>query len=279
MPSIRSIASSSFLRPIRVTIYKLLRSVIPSQYKPGTRLEYLVRKKTGHRIHSGRFAGVKYAAKSVGSAYLPKLLGTYELELHPVIEAIQKDSFELLVNIGAGEGYYAIGLAKTMPRLKIAAFERDVRGQEELASMAVLNDIKNGRLTISGNCTATDLLACLGAPSKALVICDIEGGERELLDTFECPKLKNIHILVELHEFATKGVSETLRTRFQATHAIEQIWERERTPADFPLSSPYIFCLPNYCLVDALSEWRPERMSWFWMVPFVSPPQQTAAST
>jgi hypothetical protein len=60
---------------------------------------------------------------------------------------------------------------------------------------------------------------------------------------------------------------ETLRQRFEATHHIEQIWEGSRTLEDFPLKSLHLSILPADVLLAAVREWRPERMSWFWMTP------------
>ena len=91
-----------------------------------------------------------------------------------------------------------------------------------------------------------------------------------MLDPGSVPALRNAHILVELHEFILKGISETICGRFESTHRIEHIWERPRTIADFPLKSAYLALMPNYALLDSMREWRPERMSWFWMTPLNS---------
>lgn len=48
--------------------------------------EWLVQRLTRNEVVAGPFTGMKYPGKSVGSAYCPKLLGTYELELAEVID-------------------------------------------------------------------------------------------------------------------------------------------------------------------------------------------------
>jgi hypothetical protein len=52
-----------------------------------------------------RYAQVRATCSSV----LSKLLGTYESELHPVLHEILIKPYELIVDVGSAEGYYAIG--------------------------------------------------------------------------------------------------------------------------------------------------------------------------
>src|SRR3989344_7241810 len=54
--------------------------------------------KTGGMVASGPFEGMKYVKDSVGSRLLPKLLGTYELELHPTIEKVCRESFDTIID-------------------------------------------------------------------------------------------------------------------------------------------------------------------------------------
>lgn len=79
---------------------------------PITLVHTYLRKVTQKRIFSGPFRGLFYVGESVGSSYFPKILGIYEKELHGILEANKLDSFDKIIVIGAGEGYYAVGLAK-----------------------------------------------------------------------------------------------------------------------------------------------------------------------
>jgi hypothetical protein len=246
-------------------LYALFARVLPDRFQPERRLDTLVRKLTGGVVCQGPFAGMKYVHTSVGSAYLPKLLGTYELELHPVVESIAAGAFEVLVNIGAAEGYYAVGLARRCAGLSVVAFERDPAGQEAIRHLARENGVPG--ISILGNCEPQDLARALQGVRGSLVICDIEGGELQVLDPAACPALADAHILVELHEFAVQGIAGTIRRRFEPTHHIEEIPGRARTLSDFPLKSPWLSILPNYALLDAMREWRPGQTPWFWMTP------------
>jgi len=77
-----------------------------------------LRRLTGLRTVAGPFAGLEYVDEAAGSEYGPKLLGTYELELHHIIERIIDLAYPTIINIGAGEGYYAVSYTHlTLPTI------------------------------------------------------------------------------------------------------------------------------------------------------------------
>src|SRR5215208_3855790 len=71
---------------------------------------------TDLKVLSGIFAGMRYVRDAVGGQLYPKLLGTYELELVPVIQALNRKRVARIVDVGAAEGYYAVGLALCNPQ-------------------------------------------------------------------------------------------------------------------------------------------------------------------
>ena len=99
------------------------------------------------------------------------------------------------------------------------------------------------------------------------MICDVEGDEEALLDLEDVPQLRDATVLVETHEFVRRGITEELRRRFAFSHDIELIWQEPRTPAEFPWRTLGTRLLPVRYLDWAVSEWRPELMSWLWMTP------------
>jgi hypothetical protein len=66
---------------------------------------------------------------------------------------------------------------------------------------------------------------------------------------------------VELHDFVTPGLSAEIRSRFERTHLIEQFWARDRTSKDLPFHLRAF----DWYMSEALREFRPRRMSWFYM--------------
>jgi hypothetical protein len=244
---------------------KALRRVVPTRCRPIGYLDHLARKRTAGLVHAGPFAGMRYVDRSVGSCFIPKLLGTYERELATKIEWICRRQPVLVVDVGAAEGYYAVGLAMRIPRARIIAFELDETGQAALRRMAELNGVAD-RLTVHGRCAPADLAAALGGHPRPVVICDVEGDEA-LLDPERVPALRAAVVLVETHEFVRRGITDELCRRFASSHHVERIWQEPRSRAEFPWRTLGTMALPVSYLDWAVSEWRPERMSWLWMSP------------
>jgi hypothetical protein len=247
-------------------IASFIRRVVPARFRPLGYLTELTRRRTGCRVRAGAFAGLRYVSHSVGSAYLPKLLGIYERELATQVERICQTEPALIVDIGAAEGYYAVGLATRSPRSRIVAFEMDPRGQAALREMASLNRVAD-RITIHGKCEAEDLAKLLRGKESPVVVCDVEGYEEKLLNPRAIPGLRHAIVMVELHDFIVPGITKELRKRFAATHTIEQIWQQPRSRADFPWSTFGTRLMPRSYLDWSVSEWRPVQMSWLWMTP------------
>lgn len=253
-----------------------LKKLVPDRLRPHAYLRSLVAARSGGRIVAGPFRGMRYVRASVGSAYIPKLLGTYERELAAIVSGVVAGSYDRVVDIGAAEGYYAVGLALRMPELIVHAFEMDAEGRALLAEMAELNGVRS-RVRTYGKCEASDLRRVLQGSSRPLVVCDVEGYETVLMDMAAIPELRNASILLELHEFVHRGVGDLVRERFERTHSIRHVEQEDRSVAEFPYQSLLTSLLPARYLERAVTEWRPERMSWFWMEPAAPGPQAARA--
>ena len=245
----------------------LIRRLVPQRYRPIGYLTHLVRERTGGRVRLGPFAGMRYVSNSIASAYLPKLLGTYERELAHVLEFACARRPGLIVDIGAAEGYYAVGLALRNPTTRIIAFEELPEGRLALREMAILNRVKK-QIQIQQRCEPANLSATLACEKNPLVICDVEGDEERLLNPGAVPELKCATILAEMHDFVHAGITEEIQRRFAATHKTERIWQQPRTHSDFPFRTIGTVLLPRSYLDWAVSEWRPVRMSWLWLQPY-----------
>jgi hypothetical protein len=204
---------------------------------------------------------------SIGSAYIPKLLGIYESELAEEVESICSRKPDLIVDIGAAEGYYAVGLAVRNPSARVVAFETQATGQADLREMARLNRVSS-RVEIRGKCEPTHLREVLTQSNAPSIVCDVEGYEDKLLDPQAVPTLIKAAILVELHDFIVPGITESLRARFAATHRIAYISQQSRSREQFPWRTLRTRLLPKSYLDWSVSEWRPVPMAWFWMVPY-----------
>jgi hypothetical protein len=252
-------------------IGRAIRKVVPARWRPITYLEQHTFRHTDGRVYDGPFKGMRYIERAQGSAYIPKLLGMYERELNAVVERAIAAAPALVVDVGAAEGYYAVGLAMRLPAARVVAFEMSENGQQWLRSMAELNGVAD-RVEIRGRCDRADLHDLLaGRPAGSLVVCDCEGFEAILLDPLRVPELKRARILVESHDFILPGIAEELVARFQSTHNIERIWSTDRKTEEYPFPSTYLKLLPHSYKQWVVSEWRPTRMSWLAMEPVAAP--------
>jgi len=242
------------------------KSLIPGRLRPIGYLNHLTKKKTDKRVMNGPFRGMRYVDDSRGSCYIAKLLGTYERELHEAVEDIIFAHPSVIIDLGAAEGYYAVGMARRLEEARVIAFEMDDRARDALAEMAQLNGVFP-RVEIRGKCEACDLAECVDGVLRPIVICDVEGHERELLDPARVPALAGCTILVELHDFVVPGLCEELVGRFMQTHTIKRIWQAERNISEFPWRTVGTFLMPREYLQWAVNEWRPVRMSWLYLVP------------
>ena len=247
----------------------LIRRVVPARFRPIGYLTHLAQQGSQFRVAGGPFAGMNYGPSSFGSAYIPKILGIYERELTPCIESSCAVRPDLIVDVGAAEGYYAVGLARRNPQARVIAFEAESRGREFLSDMVHRNDLA-GRVEIRGLAEPHDLQAALAGAARPLVVCDVEGHEDSLLDPGAVTALLGATILVELHDFIKRGLGEEIEQRFAASHRVTRIWQEGRSGAEFPYPTMFTRLLPQRYLDWSVSEWRPERMSWLWMEPATS---------
>lgn len=218
-----------------------------------------LRRLTASRIVGGPFKGLRYIARSAGSQYGPKILGTYELELWPVIDEVIRRGYNLVIDVGAAEGYYAVGLAHRLPSARVIAFEAEPRARRLLRRLADLNGIT--RLQIEGFCTPDALGRAIPDAERPLIICDIEGAEDDVLRPDAVPALRRADVLVELHEFLRPGISAEIYRRFHPSHRIRFIPSEPRTSADWPDGID----IPVHLRQRLLAEIRPGPMTWFWM--------------
>ena len=187
--------------------------------------------------------------------------GTYELELFPIVRRIVHGNYDLIVNIGAGEGYYAVGLLSLMPGARSVAFETREKRRTRIDHLARRNGVSE-RLIVRGTATAESLQSVLHEARRPVVLCDIEGGEKALLDPGVVQGLRDTDILVEVHDFVDSSISQTLRTRFGESHEIEAISSRDRTledPAPLPFGD-------DESMLWLVSERRPCQMNWLWLL-------------
>ena len=234
------------------------------RFRPTGYITHLTCVRSGGEVYSGPFAKMKYIRDSWWGSYIPKLLGVYERELHGALESAITRRPDVVVDVGAAEGYYSVGLCRRLPQARHIAFEMGEEGRAMMAELAALNGCQN-MIDIRGECDPTKLEAVLAGSSNPLVVVDVEGYEKILVDPVAVPSLRKAMILVELHN-RVRGIAELLTERFGRTHQIQRIWSEDRNLSEYPFDSLVLRLLPVRHRVWALDELRKVRMSWLWMV-------------
>ena len=187
-----------------------------------------LREQNGGRVLGGPFAGMAYVEDATEGALAPRLIGTYEDELHPhLAEALAADP-EVILDIGCAEGYYAAGLARLAPGAVVHAHDTSETAQAACRRMAALNGVE-ARIRIGGLFHPEDFQKFAG--QRCLVIVDIEGAEDDLLRPDLAPALAGMRLIVETHDVYRPGVMDRVRARFAASHDITVVHPGPKTAA------------------------------------------------
>jgi hypothetical protein len=210
----------------------------------------------GNAVLAGPFAGM-LLPKGIPNQLMPKLLGTYEADLRGCVAAAVKRDPAIVVNVGCAEGYYAVGLARLLPRARVYAFDILADARDICASAAKDNGVAD-RVVVEGRLTPERFSKILGSPERILVVMDCEGAERELLDPVLLPSLARCDIIVETHG---ADIASLLDSRFRGTHHVDRIEQGGRDPNETP-ELRKLDESDRWLLVD---ECRPESMTWLAM--------------
>jgi hypothetical protein len=213
----------------------------------------------GFNIQAGLFQGMKYLPNCAEGCYIAKLIGCYEAELEPYFRAAIQRPYQVVVNVGCSEGFYAVGLAMLMPTVQVFAYDTNLAAHEDCRQLAAQNGVSD-RVSINGLFQPADFQQF--ADRKTLVLCDIEGGEEELLNPIAAQALQQMDIIVELHDGFAPNIMEVITDRFQATHDISIVHGQLRDITLPPLVAEW----GSTDQLLAISEWRAFPTPWAVMI-------------
>ena len=213
----------------------------------------------GWTVQSGPFSGMVLPGRAQwgDGDTLPKLIGCYEAELHEVLASLVELRPGLVVNVGAAEGYYAVGLARMLPDTFVHAFDSAEAAGEICREAARLNSVE-ARVSVAGACSPVLLQHLLTRAVKPVLLCDCEGCERELIDPAQVPALSSTTIVVECHDFIDPSITQTMVNRLTASHEMFGVREGARDPNAVPFLQP----LSSLDRWIAVCEYRPCMMHW-----------------
>jgi hypothetical protein len=210
-------------------------------------------------IQAGPFSGMKYIKESYGSDLIPKISGSYEKELFPIIEEILSKNYDAIINIGAAEGYYTVGLAYRLKQSKtrIIAYESNENARSLIKNLATLNHV-NHKIKIYGEASFSNL--DINKTDSTFILCDIEGQELYLIDPQHCSALYNCDFLIEIHDIMNEStILKSLTNRFKESHYIDVFHFSKRNIED----AKNITWIKNPQLKEELiSEHRTKGLKW-----------------
>lgn len=234
-------------------------------------LTQLLREKTGsvvqYGILKGYEVGVSQWAEAAAGTYL---LGTYEPQVCAILDML-KSPDRVLIDIGAADGLYGVGLVAVGAYGRSLCFEADERRQRSLHELVARLGLED-RVAVYGAADAaalTDAMAEHGVePAKAVVLCDIEGAEFDLFDAGLLESLAESHLIVETHDFLVKETDRATALRDLEARAgryfnVHQLRDGLRYLRDIPLiadwsdADTWMMCM----------EGRKRMMTWLYLAP------------
>lgn len=196
----------------------------------------LIARSTAYVVQTGPFAGMRLREQSMrGDGDLgPKLLGTYEQELHSFFQKFASRPYDAIVDVGCAEGYYTVGLAKLFPDVPILAYDTDQGALAILREMAEDNRCA-GQIQTGEFCDPEELERIFTQFPRSLVISDCEGYERTLFTNGRTNAAGAASdIIIECHDLWHPGLTTEIVTALEPTHDIAVVYAGGRNPNAFP---------------------------------------------
>lgn len=264
-PLDQALAVDAVWRPIEATVIRFARGLRRRRTK--VQIDRLTKQlQSQPEVRQGRFAGMKYATvEATCSAVLPKLIGTYEAELDAVFEQTFAKAYEIIVDVGCAEGYYAVGLARKFPSSSVFAYDIDPHAQELCSKNAAANGVAD-RVQVNGGIMAEEL-AVLVDGRRCLVVCDCEGWEKNLFTAETLAAFKQSDLIIETHDFIHLDLCNNLSRLFAGTHQIERLNSIDDLQKAESYQSELVNHLDAETKVLAYGEGRPEIMTWIVATP------------
>jgi hypothetical protein len=199
-------------------------------------------------------------------AKAPKLLGIYEKEILRLMQNRVFAGRSTLVDIGAADGYFAVGSLVGDVFQRAIAFELSKQGRRALAETAILNGVRD-RLTIKGKATKTlaeELRSSGVRLGDSVILCDAEGAEYEIFTPEMLSLLTDCHIIIELHDYTSDRCrSRTLVEEAKRYFDVEILTTGARDLSSFSVLREY----GDNARWLLASEGRYNLMEWAWLKP------------
>jgi len=213
-------------------------------------------------VQYGPFKGLKLSPRTWWGETdrASMLFGLYEKEVLDSLQNIPK-RYKIFIDLGAADGYYAIGVLANNLFERSICFEISDQGQKTIEDNAKLNNVLD-RIEIRGKANKKFYDEFKpGARAEAVLFVDIEGAEFDLIDKETFHAFHTSIIFIELHDwFFADGEEKVQRMKrdSSSTHVTTELTMGARDPSVF---SELIKLHDNDRWLIC-SEGRGQRMTW-----------------
>jgi predicted O-methyltransferase YrrM len=216
----------------------------------------------GATVAYGLFKGMKLSPDSWWgkSDRGSMLFGLYEEEVLQSLVS-KPEGYRTFIDIGAADGYYAVGALLSKQFDEVICFEVSDEGRRVIRQNAERNGVGDN-IIVFGEATR-DGIAKLPRPKldNALILVDIEGAEFELFDRDLFKLLKQSILIVEIHDFAVADGARALSAMKAAASEFFDITEFKTSARDLS-KFPELHELSDMDRWLLCSESRPCLMTW-----------------
>ena len=227
----------------------------------------ILEEKYGLVVAHGPFKGMKLS-KDVWwqkNDRITQILGIYEKHVLERLRLFSMQGANRFVDIGAADGYFAIGMAYSKMYSKVFAFEIEKLAQDMIKENAIRNRCSDV-VSVFGEAHYSSLEKLVSDGIKTTLLIDIDGAEYRLLDEKMLSLLSNCYLICELHPWMVDNgyylqnkLLETARKIFK----IELIKRENYSPNIFSELDD----LSDEVRLIAVGEERAKNMEWLVLTP------------
>ena len=196
---------------------------------------------------------------------ITQMLGIYEEHVLRRLISFSKLGAKRFIDVGAADGYFAVGLAYSKIYAEIHAFEIAQKGRERIRENAKMNSCE-GSVHIFGEASFATMEELVGRGPKSAILIDIEGAEYEFLDDKMLNLFSHSFVICELHPWRIENgekLQADLFTRAEEKFRVEIIVREYYTPNLFPELNE----LSDEERLITVGEGRERNMQWLVLSP------------
>lgn len=230
----------------------------------------ILEEKYDHVVAYGPFKGMKLSDDIWWSRNdrITQTLGIYEEHVVERLKEFSAQGVRRFIDIGAADGYFAIGMAFSKIYSKVVAYEIETIGQKRITENAAINRCED-LVSVFGEANYSSLKNLLSEDLKSSILVDIEGAEYQLLDEETLSLMSNCYLICELHPWVVDDgyqLQRKLIERAKKNFNVELIKRECYAPNIFPELDD----LSDEERLIAVGEGRGRNMQWLVLTPIHS---------